>query len=175
MSCETETAVALPEIAEEHADAWAKVEAGPLPDQMKRAMRWILAGESCRRAAELVDYKSWTGVWRAAREYGLAAIHSDRIISSARRVANLSGEELEHRLVENPGKFSDRDLVVANGVAIDKIAKRERWDKEEPKANSLAAFDAIAEKLAKTGGRLTVTVAVEQPEPAIDVTPQTPD
>ena len=67
--------------------------------------------------------------------------------------------------------MSDRDLVVANGVALDKIAKRERWGQEPEETDYLSAFDRLAAKLADKGGKVTLSVEAEIPNDAIDVTP----
>lgn len=100
------------------------------------------------------------------------------VIGELREVARKGTRELLRRLEEEPDKIQTRDLTVLTGVAIDKIAKWERWedgDHVEPRGESVA--DLLA-RLTASGNTVTVGVRVEPLTPAdqlIDVTlPKTP-
>ena len=76
----------------------------------------------------------------------------------------------------DPREISIRDLVIANGVALDKLAKRERWGQEPDEDRSYAsALDKLAEAIAKGGVKLELKVepvsTPNVPHDAIDVTP----
>ncbi len=76
----------------------------------------------------------------------------------------------------DPREISIRDLVIANGVALDKLAKRERWGQEPDDSRSyVSALDKLAEQIAKSGVKLELRVeprsAPGDPRNAIDVTP----
>ncbi len=60
---------------------------------------------------------------RKARELGLAEIYTTQLIARSRRIAHPSGEELERRLVEDPGAIAHKELSVINGIAADNIAR----------------------------------------------------
>ncbi len=120
----------LPEVAESNAKALAQIGASRLGDRMKRALRHIATGMTYREAAAAEGYATWSDVWGYANKYGLIDLTTGRLIGGCRRIARLSGDELEERLTTHPEEISSRDLVIANGVALDKIAKRERWGQE---------------------------------------------
>ncbi len=76
----------------------------------------------------------------------------------------------------NPREISIRDLVIANGVALNKLARRERWGQEADEGRSYAsALDKLAEWVAKSGVKLELRVEPQSvgdgPEDVIDVTP----
>ncbi len=67
-------------------------------------------------------------------------------------------------LLNSPEEISGRDLVVANGVALEKLAKRERWGKEPDEGKSfVSALDKLAAQIAKSEIRLELKV---EPQPA---------
>ncbi len=131
---------------------------------------------SYREAAAAEGYATWSDVWRYANRFGLIDLSTGRLIGGVRRIARLSNDELEKRLIEQPESITSRDLVIANGVALDKLAKRERWGQEPDEGKSYAsALDKLAEAIAKSGVRLELKVeplpAPGDPCNTIDVTP----
>ncbi len=77
------------------------------------------------------------------------------------------------RLLEKPEDFNNRDLVVANGVSVDKIMAHERRDDEGGNA-LVSEFERLAAKLAESGASMEIKVAPRPSDPtddAIDVTP----
>ena len=163
----------LPEVAEKNAQALIQIEESRLGDRMKRALRHIASGMSYREAAAAEGYATWSDVWRYANRFGLIDLTTGRLIGGCRRVARLSNDELEERLVNDPGEVSTRDLIVANGVALDKLAKKERWGSELEGATSLDILERLAERVAK--GELELELKVSRPDEAdraIDVTPE---
>ncbi len=163
----------LPEVAESNAKALARLEASNVGDRMRRALRHIASGMSYREASATEGYASWSDVWRYANRFGLIDLTTGRLIGGCRRVARLSNDELEERLVNDPGEVSTRDLIVANGVALDKLAKKERWGSELEGATSLDILERLAERVAK--GELELELKVSRPDEAdraIDVTPE---
>ncbi len=74
----------------------------------------------------------------------------------------------------DPREISIRDLVIANGVALDKLAKRERWG-QEPKegAGALDVLERLAERVARGEVELKLEVTRrDASEEAVDVTPK---
>ncbi len=165
----------VPAVPEECADAWARVEASGVKDRMKRALFRVAHGEAVRQAAEAEGYASHAETYRAAKRFGLIDSQKQQLVAGCRRVARLTNEELERRLVEAPEDVSTRDLVVANGVAIDKIAKAERWNQEHNDVGSFSeALQQMWQEFKKSGMKLEMVVS---PHPdkdpaakAIDVT-----
>ncbi len=162
-----------PEVAEKNAKALARIEASRLGDRVKRSLRHIGSGMSYREAAAAEGYASWSDVWRYGNRFGLIDLTTGRLIGGCRRIARLSNDELEERLLNDPAEISTRDLVIANGVALDKLAKRERWG-QEPKegAGALDVLERLADRVVR--GDLELELRVSRPdaaERAIDVTP----
>ena len=122
---------ALPEarddILPENTEPWARIEASALGARMKRALRRIACGETYREAAQAEGYATHSDVYRMAQRYRLVNATSERIVNRCRNVADLSLEELERRLTEDPGAFSAKELGITAGIATDKVAKKERW------------------------------------------------
>ena len=139
----------------------------PFGPKMREALKLVLDGDSFREAAEAVGLQSHQDLWRAARRLGIGT-SSSRVLDGHRRIARLANDELERRLLDDAEGISTKDLAVIGGIASDKLAKAEGWGPEgatEPGSG----LDAILNKLAATGG--TVTLAVSPGEQAIDVTP----
>jgi hypothetical protein len=98
-------------------------------------------------------------------------------------VANLGAKELRRRLKTDPDSIQTRDLTVLTGVAIDKVAKRERWGDEddEDEGRRSRQFALLMERLAAISRKLVVVappdqgamanIALYRTEPPIDVTP----
>ena len=99
----------LPAIAKEAEEAWTKIEQSSLGDRMKSALRRIACGESIRGSAEAEGYSSHGDVYRYAKRYGIVDVRTRRLIDTHRRVARLSGEELEQRLATKPEEISTHD------------------------------------------------------------------
>ncbi len=115
------------DILDSNQEGWARAEASDLEERMKTAVYLVACGSSYREAAKAVGYEDHASVYRATRRYGISSATSERIIERCRRVADLSLEELERRLTEDPSQFSAKELGVVGGIATDKLAKKERW------------------------------------------------
>ncbi len=163
------TTLALPE---ELRAAWEAVIAGSHCERTTRALYHVALGESYREAARAEGYSDHAEIWRLATRYGLVQAKKERILNGTRRVALLSNDELERRLVVETDDISTRDLIVAGGVAQDKIAAAEKKTGEESSTGSL---DALVKKLLAEGASLAITV--KTPDPLLeareekDVTP----
>ncbi len=100
------------------------------------------------------------------------------MLDGTRRIAFLANDELERRLVEETDDVSTRDLVVAGGVAQDKLSVAEGWGKgaEETPSTSSVGIAALAEEIVARGGTLELRVSPASdahhadPREAIDVT-----
>ncbi len=165
------TTLALPEDLRE---AWEAVIAGSHCERMTRALYRVALGESYREAAKAEEYADHKDVWNLAKRYGLVQAKKEQILNGTRRVALLSNEELERRLVEQTDDISTRDLIVAGGVAQDKLAAAERKSGEEPSTGGLAE---LVTRLKEAGVSLEITVKTPDPvlearaREEIDVTP----
>ena len=149
---------------------WRAVEASGVGPRMRLALRAIATGvaRDYREAAQLVSYKSHTDIYRYACLYGLSPT-SKHLIVDCRRVAKLGLGLVEQRMLEDPDSVSSRDAVVAAGIAIDKVAKHERWGREDDGAGSnktLEALDRIAEVLKGRNLELEISVRPSDPQPA---------
>jgi hypothetical protein len=91
------------------------------------------------------------------REYRTA-----ELIDRMRQVSGEASRELLRRLREDPEAISDRDLTVMNGVALDKLAKAERWG--EPDDGGSRSQDVVAKLAAmlRGGGKVTASLHLEQ-------------
>jgi hypothetical protein len=125
-----------PAVHPSNAAAWSQVEASPLGDRMRRALRRVAAGESFREAATAEGYGTHSDVYRYARQYGLLSVKSELLVDRCREVAGMGLAELARRLSEDPESFSVKELGVSTGIMLDKIAKAERWGVEERGSSS---------------------------------------
>ncbi len=91
------TTLALPADLRE---AWEAVIAGSHCERMTRALYRVALGESYREAAKAEEYADHKDVWNLAKRYGLVQAKKEQILNGTRRVALLSNDELERRLVE---------------------------------------------------------------------------
>jgi hypothetical protein len=116
----------LPAVARGAEEAWAKIEQSNLGDRMKRALRRIAGGGSIRGSAEAEGYSSHADVYRYAKQFGIVDVRTQKLIDTHRKVARLSGEELEQRLATHPEEISTHALAVIGGVATDKVLAHEK-------------------------------------------------
>ncbi len=158
-------------------DAWEAVVAGSHCERMTRALYRVALGESYREAAKAEGYTDHADIWRLAKRYGLVQAKKERILNGTRRVALLSNDELERRLVEKTDDISTRDLIVAGGVAQDKLSAAEGWGKPATGTDT-GSLDALVAKMLERGATLELTVKTPDPvleargREEIDVTPR---
>ena len=127
-------------------DPLAAIKASRLGPAQKTALRLLAEGKSYREAARQAGLRSTADLKRHAQRFGLVEAHNRarralvvqerewttaELIESMRQVAGRGAEELLRRLEEEPESIATRDLSVLTGVALDKIAKHERWDEED--------------------------------------------
>jgi hypothetical protein len=149
----------LPAITKEAEEAWKQIERSSLGDRMKSALRRIACGESIRGSAEAEGYSSHADVYRNAKRYGIVDVRTRRLIDTHRRVARLSGEELEQRLATEPEKISTHALAVIGGVATDKVLAHEK-NQTDDGTSYLSALEKMAERFAESGTTLELRVSV---------------
>jgi hypothetical protein len=167
----------LPAVAKEAEEAWTQIEQSSLGDRMKSALRRIACGESIRGSAEAEGYSSHSDVYRYAKQFGIVDVRTRKLIDTHRRVARLSGEELEQRLATEPEKISTHALAVIGGVATDKVLAHEK-NQTDDGASYISALEQMAQRVADSGTTLELRVTVGPAAPAangshetIDVTP----
>ena len=164
----------LPAIAKEAEEAWTQIEKSNLGDRMKSALRRIACGETIRGSAEAEGYSSHADVYRYAKQYGILDVRTRKLIDTHRRVARLSGEELEQRLATEPEKISTHALAVIGGVATDKVLAHEK-NQTDDGASYLSALEKAAALFVEGGKSLELRVSIGPASPAaetIDVTPR---
>jgi hypothetical protein len=151
-----------------------RVEADSCGPKLKAALRLVVRGEPYREAAKQAGLASHQDVYRRARALGLTEPHVEEQKSQYREILGLANAEIRYRLVENPEAMSDRDLIVASGVACDKLARLE----SQPSAAE-SPLSRLFEMLHR-GGKLEIvgpqgSAAIERAEesepPTIDVMP----
>ena len=165
-------AAPLPPIPAEHEAAWERVNKRGFRLRMRRALYLVALGLSPAAAARALGYLAKQDVWRNARETGLYRPGSEHLIGQSRRIAQMAGEELERRLVNDAEGIKSHDLVVQRGVENDKIARFERWGQREEVApeSFMSALSTIAERI--DSGALELKIKVRKLErPIIDVNP----
>jgi hypothetical protein len=170
----------LPAVAKEAEEAWTQIEQSSLGDRMKSALRRIACGESIRGSAEAEGYSSHSDVYRYAKQFGIVDVRTRRLIDTHRRVARLSGEELEQRLATEPEKISTHALAVIGGVATDKVLAHEKSQTDDG-TSYLSALEKVAAQFAESGKTLELKVSIGpttpgagDPHETIDVTPESP-
>ena len=153
----------------------AAIEASRLGPAQKKALRLLAEGESYREAARQAGLGSTADLKRHAQRFGLVEAHNRarrvvaaeqrewrtaELIESMRQVAGKGALELLRRLEEEPESIATRDLTVGVGIALDKIAKHERWEEEDSRqrgvtpqvADLLNALDAQCARNPRVGG-----------------------
>ena len=168
----------LPAIAKEAEEAWTQIEKSNLGDRMKSALRRIACGESIRGAAEAEGYSSHSDVYRYAKQFGIVDVRTNRLIDGHRRVARLSGEELERRLTTEPEKISASQMAVIAGISTDKVLAHEK-NQTDDGASYLSALEKVAAQFAERGKTVELRVSLGPTAPGatgshetIDVTPR---
>jgi len=111
----------LPAIAKEAEEAWKQIQQSKLGARMKSALRRIACGESIKGAADAEGYSSHSDGYRYAKQFGIVDVRTRKLIDTHRRVARLSGAELEQRLATETEKFTTHALAVIGGIANDKV------------------------------------------------------
>jgi len=90
-------------------------------------------------------------------------------------VAGKGARELLRRLIEEPELIQTRDLTVLTGVALDKLAKWERWDGDGEDEDRQKRLSQMLDRLSQFSGKVTLEVQRSDPvERAIDLTPTDP-
>ena len=154
-------------------EALSLVEADACSPKVKAALRLVARGWPYRAAAKEVGLATHMDVYRRAKALGLTEPHVEEQKSQYREILALANAEIRQRLVENPEAMTDRDLIVASGVAADKLARLE--------ANSSAAETPLSRlfEFLHQGGRLEIVgpqgggdPARRPDRPTIDITPQ---
>lgn len=148
-------------------DPLAAIEASRLGPAQKKALRLLAEGESYREAARQAGLRSPADLKRHAQRFGLVEAHNRArravvaqeremrtadLIESMRQVAGKGTRELLRRLDEEPESIATRDLTVGVGIALDKIAKYERWEdgsnwgSQEHQSGLAEILDALGER-----------------------------
>ena len=118
---------------------------------------------------------------QAVAKYGTDKA-SANIVSQEKTKAQLANREIIRRLMRDPGEFKSSELNFIAGTAVDKVAKKERWDRSGDDGGKgwLEQFVGMVSKLqADTSLKLSLEVvspsgarAEGTPMPeVIDVTP----
>lgn len=163
----------LPAVPKEFEEAWAEIEQSGLGDRMKSALRRIACGESIRGAAEAEEYASHVDVYRYAKRFGIVDVRTRSLIDTHRRIAKLSGEETERRLIEEPDAIKSPALAVVGGISTDKVLAYEKTETDDG-TTYISALEKVAARIAESGESLELRVSVGPTTPsadAIDVTP----
>lgn len=160
-------------LPQEMREPWAAVVAGGHEARIQRALFRVACGATYRQAAESEGYADHAALWRLALKHGIVQANKQQILSGNRRVAYLANQELERRLLAESLKDETmRDIVVAGGVAQDKIAKAEGWERANQDNDYAGALRDMAREMGPQGGKITLELTVEPREDdAVDVTP----
>ena len=114
---------------------------------------------------------------QATLQYG--AKSSDHLVAQEKTKAALANREIIRRLMQDPASFKAGELNFIAGTSVDKVAKKERWEKagDESGKNWIEQFAvAVARVQADTSVKLSLEVVrpgaraeAERLMPAIDV------
>ena len=156
-----EVANPLAEIAvpEELREAWNRATSAGHPDALLRALYRVALGETYRDASASEGYSDHASVWRAAKRHGLVQANKEKILNGTRRIALLANTELERRLVEETGDVTTRDIVVAGGVAQDKLANAENWSKSDDDTTYGSSLEQVVQRAIEGGGSFKLEVS----------------
>jgi hypothetical protein len=148
------------------------IDATQCGEKIKAALHLLLDGVPYRDAAREVGLASHQDLHRAAKRLGLLDVHTKQLVAQCKRVADLSGAELERRLVDDPASMGVKDLAVVNGIALDKIAKYESWGRDHADGSNLVG--QVYDRLKALEGRVRLEVTVERTPLAERETPEPP-
>jgi hypothetical protein len=114
---------------------------------------------------------------QAVEKYGKR--DSSGIIAQEKTKAHLANRELIRRLMKDPAQFKNGELNFIAGTAVDKVAKKERWDRsgdDGGKSWSEQFVNAVARLQGEGGVKLSLEITAPgakkidaQIMPAIDV------
>ena len=174
-----QTALATIAVPAELREAWERVEASGVEESLRRALYRVALGEPYRQAAKAEGFEDHKTLWRTANRHGLVNAKKEIILNGFRRVARLSSDELEQRLVDDPEDISNRDLIVGMGVAADKLAAAEGWSKSGAGDNGYgSSLERMVTRAIEAGAVFELKVTGPQsdapdlpPREEIDVTP----
>lgn len=173
------------------AAALAAIECSRLGETQRKALRLVIEGRSYREAAHAVGLRSTTTLKAHARRFGLAEAHNRAraavvaeeaeartaaTMAVVGKVAKLGAEKMLRRLQAEPGEIPTRELTVLTGVAIDKLAKWERWGETPADPGAGARILDRIEAAVASGASLALTIS-RRPElepGTIDVQPVQP-
>lgn len=170
-----ESALVLPDIRQapvpKHlAKCWADMVASRArPSTLRTVYRVVVLDQPWRAAAqeEGVEHKQ---AWRLARRFGLVGRKDrDLTIRQTQRIVDLAAEELEERLLQEPGKVGDKELNAVWGTGMDKLARH--WERRQESPDYVSALDRLAQQLEGGSGTVTLQLRVERDDTAVDVTP----
>jgi hypothetical protein len=131
-------------------------------EKIKAALHLVLDGTPYREAASEVGLARRVPRGEAPESARGAHEAASRPVPG---LADLSGSELERRLVEDPESIGTKDLSVINGIALDKVANYEGWRHRSHDPAGLAS--AAIGRLSQLEGKLKLSVVVER-EPAAE-------
>ena len=156
---------AVPPEAEE---GWQKLCSSRSGPKMRRAVYRAIALHTPWREAARIEGVDHMDAWRTARRHGLTSRSKQSLLDGLSRVASLTLEEIESRLLENPGDIDIKQLAVINGIATDKLARE--WEKRGAPTAYTSLLDQLADKL-KDGSSVKLELSIQGPD-TIDVTPE---
>lgn len=114
---------------------------------------------------------------QATLQYG--AKNSDHLVAQEKTKAALANREIIRRLMQDPAQFKNGELNFIAGTAVDKVAKKERWDRagdDGGKSWSEQFVNAVARLQGEGGVKLSLEITAPgakkidaQIMPAIDV------
>ncbi len=154
---------------EELLDTWTRLEP-QLPDaKLRTALLWSMHGATADEASQRA------GVTPGSLNYWLKKLGvlsgpwaSRQLMGTQKRVAALATEEIERRLLADPGDINIAALNFIAGTATDKLAKYERWERDEVAPPSYAsALEKLASALAEGRVDLRIEVTRRDPAPAL--------
>ena len=163
----------LPDPPKDLADRWhTEVLPRIQSPKIKAALLHYLSGDGYLTAGRKAGI-SPQAVSQAAERYKLAGLgaRDTAIVSQQRQIAHASGSAILERLhdPERTDSLSMKELSIVNGIATDKLIRREQIQRDSG-AGGLSGLDRLAAALADGNLKLELTVQPAEPD-AIDVTP----
>ena len=156
-----EDADGLPVIVDPlNAKQWEEIQKSALGPRMKRALMRVAAGVGSVEASKCEGYETHSEVYRYAVRFKLIDLKTSKIVEQHRRVAVLANAELEERLLTKPEEIKDRDLIVAAGVATDKVFISEKGSTDDGRGY-MSEFEKAAKRIVDSGAEVAITVAIK--------------
>jgi hypothetical protein len=139
-----------------------EIDAFECSDAIRAGLHLIRDGVVYREAEARDGLASHKDLHVAPKQLGLLSVHTRELVARCKRVADLSAQEIERRLEDDPQSVDMKTLAVVHGIAMDKVARFENWGSRlhDPTASASQFLD----RLSQLEGKIQITVERTPPD-----------